>query len=323
MGISCETKIDIKENYLFNTDRELLELLLKDQTSNQNIIWAVDDYSSLGENYSADNFITVETITGENGEVIKPRIEKSKLEKSVRIKDKAEVFTPSYICNHQNNLIDEIWFKKKNVFNTETADYWITNEKTVIFPDKRSWKDYVLDIRLEITCGEAPYITSRYDVVSGRYIEPKNRIGLLDRKLRVISENITQEHEWLNWAKKAVQSVYGYDWQGDNIILARENILYTVIEHHEQIYKSKINVDYLKELAMIISWNIWQMDGLKYVIPNSCKSFDLLGNIQDCIGCKTNNNYLHTGLYCKIMDWENNKVVKFIDTQKRTAGSGK
>ena len=28
---------------------------------------------------------------------------------------------------------------------------------------------------------------------------------------------------------------------------------------------------------------------------------------------KSNNNHKHTGIYCKVMDWEKNKPIKFID----------
>lgn len=48
-------------------------------------------------------------------------------------------------------------------------------------------------MRLEISCGEAPYLVSRYDSVTGKTIKIKNRIGLLDRKLRIVSENIEEE----------------------------------------------------------------------------------------------------------------------------------
>jgi hypothetical protein len=39
---------------------------------------------------------------------------------------------------------------------------------------------------MEISCGEAPYLVSRYDTVSGNIISVDDRIGLLDRKLRVV-----------------------------------------------------------------------------------------------------------------------------------------
>ena len=36
-----------------------------------------------------------------------------------RSREMAEVFTPSWICNKQNNLIDNAWFGRENVFNVE------------------------------------------------------------------------------------------------------------------------------------------------------------------------------------------------------------
>ena len=109
-----EIKVDIKENEILNSDPKLLEILLKDNSSGKNIIWATNDYASNGEGFSADDQILPDLITGENGELIKPRTEKTKEEKLARIRDKAEVFTPSWICNQMNNLVDEAWFGRKN-----------------------------------------------------------------------------------------------------------------------------------------------------------------------------------------------------------------
>ncbi len=325
MSVVLQEKVDIKEDILFDLDKELLEILLKDRTSNKNIIWAIDDYQIYGNNFSASDYITIESVTGKNGELIKPRIQKTKDEKVVRIRGKAEVFTPSWICNAQNNLVDNAWFERQNVFNKETEKGWKTINQKIQFPKGKTWQDYVLSTRLEITCGEAPYLTSRYDTVKGNYIEPKNRIGLLDRKLRVITENVKSKDEWIDWAKKAVQNIYGYDWQGDNVLLARENILYSVIEYYEFVYNNTLSTLILKELAEIISWNIWQMDGLKCVIPNSCKPiskgqlglFSSTDNLEECPGCKKNDIYNHTGIYCKIMDWNTNKPEEFVSLLKR------
>ena len=57
------------------------------------------------------------------------------------------------------------------------------------------------------------------------------RIGILDRKLRVVSENAATEDEWRKYATHAVQSTYGYEYQGDNLLLARVNLLLTYAEH--------------------------------------------------------------------------------------------
>lgn len=312
--------IDIKETNIFKLDSKLLEALLIDHSSKKNLIWATDNYASRGVGYQSYDHITSNAIIKRNGSVIKPRVEKSKKEQASRVKDKAEVFTPSWICNAQNNLIDDAWFGKGNVFNTKTDKGWIVNLERITFPEGKSWQDYVKENRLEITCGEAPYLVSRYDTVTGNIIAIKERIGLLDRKLRVISENVDGEQEWVEWAKIAFKSVYGFDWQGDNVLLARENLLRTFIDYYTDKFGLSPITEYLIDFAEIISWNIWQMDGLKYVIPNSCKPvpklqmsiFEDEEECEECPGCANNDNSKHTGTYCVIKDWEKGRNVKFV-----------
>ena len=313
--------IDIKENYVKHLDDALLSILLKDCSSGKNIIWATDTYARYGAGFGCQDYITQAQITGERGCVIKPRTEKSIEEQQQRIKKKAEVFTPSWICNKQNNLIDNVWFGRENVFNTETENGWTVNADKIIFPDGKTWQDYVRVKRLEITCGEAPYLTSRYDAVSGEYIEVNNRIGLLDRKLRVVSENANNEQEWVEWALTAYKSVYGFDYQGDNVLIARENLLFAFFEAYLEKFGAPPINTYLLEVAKILSWNIWQMDGLKFVIPESCHTqqsaqlsiFDADSEKNTpCEGCKKNNPRKHTGIYCKIMDWQTGESVEFV-----------
>lgn len=315
--------IDIKENYIYQLDKSILEILLKDHSSKKNIVWATDTYVGRGSGYEPQDYITVKAITGLFGNVIKPRTKKSKREQQIRIKKKAEVFTPSWVCNKQNNLIDNAWFGREGVFNIETDKGWTTNYDTIVFPNTegKTWQDYVKANRLEITCGEAPYLASRYDTVSGEWLDVKNRIGLLDRKLRVISENIAGESDWVNWALEAFKATYGFEWQGDSVLIARENLLFTFIDYYVDKFNSQPNKNLLIELSKIISWNIWQMDGLKFVIPDSCNPrksqqlslFDEENEMpQPCEGCLKNNPHKHKGIYCKIMDWETNKTVKFL-----------
>ncbi len=64
--------IDIKENYIRSLDKALLSLLLKDRSSEQNIIWATDAYISRGVGFGSQDHITIEAITGAHGNVIKP-----------------------------------------------------------------------------------------------------------------------------------------------------------------------------------------------------------------------------------------------------------
>ena len=125
--------IDILEEDIICIDVNLLKILLKDRTTNKNIIWATDDYIELGNGFLSSEQITIEEITGIYGTVIQPRITKEKNEQNLRTKNRAEVFTPSWICNEQNNLIDEQWFGRKNVFNISQKNNWITNDKKFYF----------------------------------------------------------------------------------------------------------------------------------------------------------------------------------------------
>lgn len=316
--------IDVKEEKLLSIDTELLNILLKDKSSGKNIIWATDDYAQNGVGFEFDSEITINKITGKYKDLIRPRAKKTKEEKETRARNNAEVFTPSWICNEQNNLADEEWFDKKNVFNTPTNNGWITNYNNIKF-DKKTWEEYVKSTRLEITCGEAPYLVSRYDSVTGKKIKIEDRIGLLDRKLRIVNENNNNEKEWIKWSIVAIKSIYGFDWQGDNVLLARENIMYTYIDYYYYKFNKKPDIELIKNIANIISWNIWQMDGIKYVIPNSCKNekiteISLFGNITKeyvCEGCKSGNNKKHNGIYCKIMNWDTNRKVKFETLLKK------
>lgn len=325
--------IDIRENDMLSSDPLLLKTLLLDRSRAKagqtaaNIIWATDIYEKRGPAYKETEQITVESITGDNGILIQPRTRKSEQEQRYRSRDKAEVFTPSWICNRQNNLIDAEWFGAGSLFNTETDEGWHTNPNPVPFPtpDGKTWKDYVADTRLEITCGEAPYLASRYDTITGKAIPVADRIGLLDRKLRVVSENTETEEDWFKAAKEACQSVYGYEWQGDNLLLARENLLFTFIDFFKAKFGRQPAGKATREIATIISWNLWQMDGLKGVIPDSCREtveeipslFGDGGQVRTrCPGCEKEDIRRHNGIYCYIKDWSSRKTVRFIDLIK-------
>jgi hypothetical protein len=152
---------------------------LRDHTTQKNIFWATDNYQELGREYNFTSEILPELITGINGHVIMPRVKKDKELQQSRVRGMAEVFTPSWICNAQNNLIDSAWFGRENVFNTELINtdgtkYWKINSDKIIFPKGKNWKHYIRDTRLEVSCGEAPYLTSRYDTTTGEFIPIEN-----------------------------------------------------------------------------------------------------------------------------------------------------
>ena len=146
---------------------------------------------------------------------IMPRADKSAAEKFSRTRTNAEVFTPRNVVKFMVDALD----------------------------------DGRLDSRwLEVACGEAPFITTRYDAVSGEPIPFAERVGILDRKLRSIGgDKIPQ-------ALRAVQSVYGYELQGDSLLIARANVLLTFVEF------AKPPAAVLNDAAQIVAQNFWQMD---------------------------------------------------------------
>lgn len=301
--------IDVLESSLRRRG-DLLDILLLDRTTCKNIIWATDSYESNGKGFAQEDHITKDMVTGENGSLIQPRATKSLNEQKQRTRDKAEVFTPLSIVKKINKLVD-----------------WLNRDIT-----ESTWKDYVSELKLEITCGEAPFIVSRYDPVARAKLIPINkRVGFLDHKLRVVSEFCHTTREWLKWARIAYKSSYGYEWQGDNILIARENLLYTLIDYYREKFAKEPSLAILRSFAEIISWNIFQMDGLKYVVPMSChieyrimtgklSLFDeTLDSVKkyDCEGCSLSNAEKHNGQYSQIIDWSTLRVRQFVEISKR------
>lgn len=240
------------------------EILLRDQTTGKNILWANSDKNEREE-----------IQLGDVGK-IEPRWKKLREHQKLRTKVRAEIFTPPEICKLQNDLIAL---------------------------DEKNFEKYIDAKFLEITCGEAPYLVSRYNAVTGEPIEFDSRFGLLDRKLKLIDkENLKPI---VDYTRRAVQSVYGYEFQGDNLFLARKNIFDTVEEFLTGKIPSKELKAFLFFVANIISCNLWQMDGLKYTIPFA--NTNPQGTLQG-FGEPVK---LDEKIFCQIIDWRSRKVETF------------
>lgn len=242
----------------------LLQPLLVDQTTKKNIVWATDVYHELGSEYGHNREILPNLITGNHSSVIKNRARKAMEQQSERTRKHAEVFTPLWVCKKMISYADAMWFGKTDAFLDGDAP-----SKRVTFPKRRKWQRYVDSKRLEITCGEAPYLVNRYDVSSGEILPIANRHGILDRKLRVIDENTTTEAEWLEWTLRAFQATYGYEYQGDNLLIARVNLLMTFEDYLGSRWHRKPTYKEYNKYIRTITWNAWQMDGLSNCIPYS------------------------------------------------------
>lgn len=266
--------IDLQFDYL----HMLFDILLKDKNTGKNIIWGTNDYIKRGIEYSAPYEITYDTLNDLGVELLQPRVTKSKAVQKGRTKDKAEVFTPSWICEYMNDFCEKDWIaKNKKKFNKELGMVY-----------KEFLKSYIDVRKLEITCGEAPFVVSRYDTTTGELIPLYNRIGFLDKKLTAICQYIDNMDEWFEMVCRAFESCYGYEYQGDNLFKARINLVQTFLDYYDKKWVRGFpsNVQ-LRKIANIVSRNFWQMDGLTNTAPN-------------------------TDIKCKVYNWRSKKNMDLI-----------
>lgn len=265
---------DIRENDIHQRSPELLSRLLRDHTTGHNILWCTHDYEQLGEGYGYNKEITPKLITGEHGMVIRPRVLKTKAQQTDRVKDMAEVFTPAWVVKKMVDYLD---------FGIDT-------------------------LCLELTCGEAPFLVTRYDATTGEPIALGERVGMLDKKLQKVNRLQLNDEGWMAQVRLAFQTTYGYEWQGDSLLLARENLLYTFVDHYEARFGHEPGTALLQDFAGIISWNLWQMDGLTYQIPQEKKE-----QIDPQTSLFEDTPSEASAAYCLIMDWQTAMPTKMQD----------
>ena len=275
--------INIQDDIIRLHAAGLLTKLLADKTTGRNIMWATDAYAEHGTKYERNEQIMPELITGSNTGIIKTRARKAFEQQTERTRRRAEVFTPLWICRKM------------------TDHYY--NECVTDSDPKKS-----IDSRqLEITCGEAPFLVSRYDTTTGEIIPISERIGLLDRKLRIVGENAKDEKEWLSFAKRAYESTYGYEFQGDNLLIARVNLIETFAEYMCDRWQREPTANEMRTIINIIVWNLWQMDGLSGVIPyHSAEEDNLQLSFFDV--CESAEP---TQPPCRIYDWRARRPLEY------------
>ena len=298
--------------------KPVLKLLLTDKTTKQNIVFGTDSYEHLGDSYKKNCQIEVSLLKGWSKIEIQPRVLKKAADQADRTKKKAEVMTPAWIVNNMNNHCDEEWFGYKNAFNTEEGEKWHTSKNPVSFPEGKTWQKYVDSMRLEITCGEAPYLVSRYDATTGEPIPVKDRVGILDRKLRVVGENTDTKDEWLKWTIRAFQATYGYEYQGDNLLLARINLLITFVDYMQDKWGELPTSAELRKIANIIAWNIWQMDGLTGIVPYSYReaSYQQM-TMFDFLAGDDEQEKPKEAIPARIFDWRSNESVTYNSLKEK------
>lgn len=284
---------DISESNIRERMPEILDILLIDRTTStvkiiKNIIWANDNYLEYGNEYSAISQIKPVLITGQMGRIIMPRALKSRELQRERTKSKAEVFTPLWMVEKQNDVLEQGYFN-------DALETYI----------QRKW--------LEITCGEAPYMVTRYDMETGDVVPLTKRVGFVDRKLQRINNEINDKAEWQRLVEKAYQSSYGFEWNGDSLLLARENLLYSYRDYYLAKWDAEPTHGLFKDIAEIISYNVFQMDGLKFIIPLTERRELVLEQQIDLFDDESSKQQwiIYPGKRVKIMNWDKKKMEFF------------
>lgn len=276
------TTIDIIEETLVRESSGLLRILLKDRTTNKSIVWATHSYELLGKGFGVYDRITPTRVTGDYANLIQPRSEKSKYEQKDRTKIRAEVFTPTWLVKEQVDTVDQ--------------DFQDLDLEAYL---QIKW--------LEITCGEAPYMVSRYDAVTGQALSLEERVGFLDRKLHRLSKEVYDEEKWFKGAVTAYQNSYGYEFQGDSLLLARENLFASFIDYYQAKFAQEPSPSQKQTVARIISYNVLQMDGLTYTVPYSEEARDTVQlSLFEEIKTQTSQSQK-----AQIKDWKTNELIDF------------
>ena len=290
--------INIQDDLIRLDRMGLLPELLVEKTGGGRILWGTNAYEDRGESYRADREISRGLILGDSLGVIRTRARKDFEQQSERTRQHAEVFTPRWICNQMIDAIDADWFGLERMPDDGFK------ELDHLF-EKKKWKRYVDSKRLEITCGEGPFLMERYDAVTGDVVPVTERQGILDRKFRVLDHYTETKEDWLHWALRAVEATYGYEFQGDNLLIARINMVMTFLEWYEARWQDELPQGLLKKLGNKVSWNLWQMDGITNQLPYEADvpvEMDLFQPINGGLPMTKSKPS-----FCRIMDWRNEK----------------
>jgi len=282
---------DLSDSTIIRENESLLSLLLKDHTTGKNIKWGTNSYINHGYSFRDDQEIKIDLITGWYEGFIQPRVDKDIDIQLERQRNRAEVFTPSWVIKLQVDAA------LKDMEELPLADFIQTK-----------W--------LEITCGEAPYMVNRYDMESGEVIPLKERSGFIDVKFRKLNEELESEEEWLKFAVEIYKASYGYEYQGDSLLLARENLILTFIDNYFYMFGSFPKEKTLLEITKIISLNVFQMDALMYEVPYSVGDSEELGTQLSLFEEVEIEENIKPKL-AKLKHWDENKIITFKEITER------
>ena len=101
------------------------------------------------------------------------------------------------------------------------------------------------------------------------------------------------------------------------MLIARINVLLTFRDYYVERWGIEPGIKILKHIAHIISWNIWQMDGLKDTVPLGKPSEEFQQVTLFELFEPENEEQKREAIPCKIFNWRSNKSIYFKDSKQR------
>ena len=157
-----------------------------------------------------------------------------------------------------------------------------------------------------------------------------------------MTEKTKTRKEWVRRALDALRATYGFEYQGDNLLIARINVLETFAEHLRNRWGSDPQQDELEQAAWIVSWNFWQMNGFTDAVPTNKMGAEVestLGTFEepepepiqpslfdlfdDVFPDETTEEPKETVPLCVIYDWQNGEPFEFAALKGKVAAMGK
>ena len=97
-------------------------------------------------------------------------------------------------------------------------------------------------------------------------------------------------------------------------LLTRVNLLLTYAEHLQARWQRKPTEEEMQPIAKIITWNVWQMDGLHLSVPGGkpqpeaeqLNLFSMFGTMEEQT----------PAVSCKVKNWRSNKTQNFETIQE-------
>lgn len=208
-------------------------------------------YVTDGEPLDETAEITPEWLMRHGVEQLRRRCDKSKTEQRARTKRRAEVFTPTSVVAYM-------------VEQAESAKLGVTVEELDTVP----WRDRIQLRSADMCCGEGAFMTTLYDPITGEDIPEPERVGVLDRKLRLVVENAPMSMA-TRYLLTALRTSYACELVGDNVILARMNVLLAWREAYCRVMGTSPSVAEMTEACEVICGTVMQVDVLTGMIPAS------------------------------------------------------